>query len=197
MSYANSLVSKDNYLLGILMKAIPQEAFPVLGQIEVLTYRYYPLFFLAVAGLAALNVIRASHFGRVTVTYPNGETVRVAAGTTLLESSRIGKIPHQSVCGGKGRCTTCRVRILAHDKPLPAPNMHEAKAIERVGLDEGLRLACQLRVDGDISVAPLLQPANQMEGQLGARAHRQGTGNRYPVRGCARIHQAGRDQAAL
>jgi adenylate cyclase len=170
LSYANSLVSKDNYLFGILMKAIPQEAFPVLGQIEVLTSRYYPLFFLAVAGLAALNVIRASYFGQVTVTYPNGETVRVAAGTTLLESSRIGKIPHQSVCGGKGRCTTCRVRILAHDKPLPAPNMHEAKAIERVGLDEGLRLACQLRVDGDISVAPLLQPANQMEGVSSARA---------------------------
>ena len=96
--------------------------------------------------------------------------MRVASGTTILEASRIGKIPHQSVCGGKGRCTTCRVRIVSGTGELPPPNAHEVRAIERVGIDDDMRLACQLRPTRDVSVAPLLNPENSLEGITSARA---------------------------
>ena len=36
---------------------------------------------------------------------------RVPKGATLLDASRIGGVPHASVCGGRGRCSTCRVRV--------------------------------------------------------------------------------------
>ena len=170
ITYAHSQVHDDYYMLTVLMKAIPEKAFPVITQIDEMTQAYYPIVVLVLVALAVGNVLRARFFGQVTITYPNGRKVRVSRGTTILEASRIGKIPHQSVCGGKGRCTTCRVRIVSHDSGLPAPNAHEIKAIERVGIDDDMRLACQLRPTGDLSVAPLLNPENSLEGVTSARA---------------------------
>ena len=48
---------------------------------------------------------------KVTVAYTAGPTVKVPQGPTLLEISRMSRIPHASVCGGRARCSTCRVRI--------------------------------------------------------------------------------------
>jgi adenylate cyclase len=48
---------------------------------------------------------------KVTVAYTSGPTVRVPQGPTLLEISRMSRVPHASVCGGRARCSTCRVRI--------------------------------------------------------------------------------------
>ena len=48
---------------------------------------------------------------RVRVTYPDGRVVSSPPGATILEISRRFAIPHASVCGGRGRCSTCRVRI--------------------------------------------------------------------------------------
>ena len=59
---------------------------------------------------------------------------------------------------------------MSHDGTLPAPNAHELKAIERVGLDKDMRLACQLRPSGNLQVAPLLNPDNKLEGISSARA---------------------------
>ena len=46
----------------------------------------------------------------VTLTYPDGKRVPAVKGTTILEASRGAGVPHASVCGGRGRCSTCRVR---------------------------------------------------------------------------------------
>lgn len=170
ITYAHSLVHDDYYMMTVLMTAIPEAAFPVVMMVEPLTMKYYPMVLLAIVVVGVGNTVRTRYFGQMTVTYPNGQTVRVASGTTILETSRIGKIPHQSVCGGKGRCTTCRVRVVSHDGTLPAPNAHELKAIERVGLDKDMRLACQLRPSGNLQVAPLLNPDNKLEGISSARA---------------------------
>jgi adenylate cyclase len=47
--------------------------------------------------------------GLVRIGYPDGRVVEVTPGTTVLEASRLAGIPHASVCGGRGRCSTCRV----------------------------------------------------------------------------------------
>ena len=60
--------------------------------------------------------------------------------------SRIAGIPHASVCGGRGRCSTCRVRIGGEDRTkLPPPSDDEQKVLARVGAPPNVRLACQLR----------------------------------------------------
>ncbi|HWA42569.1 MAG TPA: adenylate/guanylate cyclase domain-containing protein [Hypericibacter adhaerens] len=92
------------------------------------------------------------------VTYPDGRKVMIQSGTTVLEASRIGGIPHASVCGGRGRCSTCRVRILASDEALPEPGPEERRVLDRVAAEPGVRLACQLRPRANLTVLPMLPP---------------------------------------
>ena len=63
---------------------------------------------------------------------------------TLLELARENNVPHASVCRGRGRCGTCRVRVLDGSVTLPPPSDDEIKVLARwhAGPDE--RLACQL-----------------------------------------------------
>ena len=86
------------------MKHIPVEAFPVVLAIEPIVMKYYPLFILFVVLVCVFNIVRARFFGRIVVNYPGGESVSFPKGTSVLEASRMGRIPHQSVCGGRGRC---------------------------------------------------------------------------------------------
>lgn len=95
--------------------------------------------------------------GRVVrITYPGARTVAVAPGTSVLEASRQNGIGHASVCGGRGRCSTCRVRIGAGGAELPEPSPAEQRVLDRLGTGPDVRLACQLRPSADIAVTPLL-----------------------------------------
>jgi adenylate cyclase len=98
--------------------------------------------------------------GAITLTYPDGRKVRVPPGTSVLEASRIAGIPHAAICGGHGRCTTCRIRVVderAGDGPvLPIPAEDEAQVLQAIGAPWNVRLACQLRPLGDAEVTPLL-----------------------------------------
>jgi adenylate cyclase len=81
------------------------------------------------------------------------------AGFTVLEASRLGGIPHYSVCGGKGQCSTCRVQILSNYENLPTPDKLEQSTLKRINAAPDVRLACQLRPTHDLTVVPLLLPA--------------------------------------
>ena len=98
--------------------------------------------------------------GFVRVGYPDGRTVRVPRGSSVLEASRRGRIPHASVCGGRGRCSTCRIRVVDPERHrhLPEPERTERLVLERIGASPGIRLACQLRPTADLIVAPLFTP---------------------------------------
>jgi adenylate cyclase len=77
-------------------------------------------------------------------------------GATVLETLRENGIAHASVCGGRARCTTCRILVTKGLDRLPEPSRLEAKALARIGATPGMRLACQIRPTADISVMPLL-----------------------------------------
>jgi adenylate cyclase len=98
--------------------------------------------------------------GSITVSYPNRK-VRVPKGLSILETSLRFKLPHASVCGGRARCSTCRVRIVSDRSALPRPSGREAFVLSRVGAgaNPAIRLACQLRPQTDVAVIPVL-PAN-------------------------------------
>ena len=87
--------------------------------------------------------------------HPGGRTVAILAGASV--SKRYAKIdPHASVCGGRARCTTCRVLVTKGLDRLPAPAGLEAKALAKIGATAGTRLACQIFPTSDISIMPLL-----------------------------------------
>jgi adenylate cyclase len=94
--------------------------------------------------------------GVIRLTYPGGRRVAVTPGTTVLEASRVAGVPHASLCGGRGRCSTCRSRLAGPLDDLPNPSPEEARVLHRVGAPPNVRLACQLRPTADLEVFPLL-----------------------------------------
>jgi len=90
------------------------------------------------------------------LTYPGGRRVPVLDGMTILDASRSAGIPHASLCGGRGRCSTCRSRISPNSPRLPTPTAEEARVLRRVGAPPNVRLACQLRPNVNLTVVPLL-----------------------------------------
>jgi adenylate cyclase len=71
------------------------------------------------------------------------------------------------VCGGRGRCSTCRIRVTQGVEQLPPPAAGEARVLARIGATPGIRLACQVRPTHDLAVVPLLPAsAGPAEGQV-------------------------------
>jgi len=93
---------------------------------------------------------------RLTITYPGGLAVKAQPGATLLEISRMNDVPIASVCGGRARCSTCRIKILEGLDSLDAPNEAEAAVLARIGAVEDVRLACQTRPHVSMKIQPLV-----------------------------------------
>ena len=98
---------------------------------------------------------------RVRVGYAAGPSVISPIGPTLLEISRSHGIPHTSVCGGRARCSTCRVRIEDGAEALPPPSPPELATLRRIHAPADVRLACQLRPRSDLSVIRLVRPPDE------------------------------------
>jgi adenylate cyclase len=99
-----------------------------------------------------------NRFGVFRATLPDGRVVVAPLGQTVLEALRDSGVPHAAVCGGRDRCTTCRIDVGAARESLAAPEATEAKAITRIRAEAGVRLACQIRPTADLAVVPLLPP---------------------------------------
>jgi adenylate cyclase len=112
---------------------------------------------VAARGVRALNERRG---GMITLSYGNGRTIRVPKGLSVLEASLRYQVPHASVCGGRARCSTCRIRVIGDSTSLPEPSNREAFVLNRVGTgsDPAIRLACQLRPETDISFFQIFLP---------------------------------------
>lgn len=111
---------------------------------------------------------------RLRITYPGNRVVAVPQGFSVLEASRTAGIPHPSVCGGRGRCSTCRVRVLEGHDAQPPPGAQERATLARIKAAPNVRLACQFRPVRDVSVAPVLAAgaARLLEPGGGGRAAR-------------------------
>ncbi|WP_028403459.1 2Fe-2S iron-sulfur cluster-binding protein [Ectobacillus panaciterrae] len=92
------------------------------------------------------------------ITVPERGTFEVENGKKLvlaLEDSGV-HILHR--CGGNGRCTTCRVEVLSGEF-CDLTNV-ERDAFSEKGIEDHLRLSCQLRVNGDVTVRPIMMVEN-------------------------------------
>lgn len=112
----------------------------------------------ALAVLVAARALRSrsdrTRQRHILLHYP-GRSVKVPLGWSVLEASRSHGLPHMSLCGGRARCSTCRVRVDGLPAHLPSASPDEQRTLRRVQAPPGVRLACQLRPLGDLSVVPL------------------------------------------
>jgi adenylate cyclase len=133
---------------------------------------------LLARGVRALNERRG---GMISLSYGNGRTVRVPKGLSVLEASLRYQVPHASVCGGRARCSTCRIRVIGDCTSLPEPSKREAFVLNRVGAtDPSIRLACQLRPTADLSFFQLFMPHAMSANAHASHPHRIGQ-ERYLV----------------
>ena len=153
--------------------------------IDTITLFYFPIGYAAAIVLVfaarGARSLRERRRGLFTITYPDRQ-VRVPKGLSILEASLRYRIPHASVCGGRARCSTCRVRVVSDRAALPPPSGREAFVLDRIGVsaNPSIRLACQLRPQSDVSVIPLLPPS--MNADLLRKGRRMNIGKeRYVV----------------
>jgi adenylate cyclase len=91
--------------------------------------------------------------------FADGTSIRIMKGMTILDGILLNGIPHAHVCGGRGRCTTCRIRIEKGMENLNKPGFDENSILHKISAPENVRLACQCQPTGQVKIHPLL-PAN-------------------------------------
>ena len=103
--------------------------------------------------------LRASRHSLAVVQYLHGLKVEAEAGPSLLEVSRLSDLPHANLCRGRGRCGTCRVRIVDAPSGLSEPTKMERKTLTRLNAPNDVRLACQFHPQaGNLTVERLVSP---------------------------------------
>ena len=116
-------------------------------------------FWIALGATLLARWLRTHMGATYRVRHASGRVISAPVGRSILEAIRDEGLPHASVCGGRARCTTCRVRVSEGLDHLPAPSRAEAQALGRIDAPPNVRLACQCRPTRDVAVTPLL-PAN-------------------------------------
>lgn len=94
----------------------------------------------------------------VSVIYEDGPTIERTAGGSLLETALSVDTAHAALCGARGRCGSCAVRVHEGQENLSSPSKTETETLERRSLPEGVRLACQAQPTGGIVKVERLFP---------------------------------------
>jgi adenylate cyclase len=156
----NLVAREPNWIAQVIeqSKVLPRsEREPLYRLDDAIVATYVIAVLLTLLARLARDVLE--RHSRLRITYPDGREVQVPRGYSVLEASRFARIAHASVCGGRGRCSTCRIRVTEGFFKQPPPSAAEQKVLQRVGAPPNVRLACQLRPVENISVTPLV-PAN-------------------------------------
>lgn len=92
----------------------------------------------------------------IRIRYSDGTEIFVPPGITVLNASLLANVRHPSVCGGRGRCSTCRIHIEDGSESLSEPTEDERKVLSRIKAAPNVRLACVANVQANVQVHPLL-----------------------------------------
>jgi len=91
------------------------------------------------------------------------KVVDVEPGQSLLKASLNAGIHHFHACGGKAKCSTCRVLVLEGGQHLNKPNGAETRLKSKIGLPDAVRLACQTHVSGPVKVERMLRDESDIQ----------------------------------
>jgi 2Fe-2S ferredoxin len=87
---------------------------------------------------------------------PSGLAFEAESGETLMAAAKRQGYYWPTTCGGNGECTTCACTIEDGAKNVSDLGRFESKSLQagrgRAAVQGGLRLGCQTRVYGDVTV---------------------------------------------
>ncbi len=81
---------------------------------------------------------------------PGGRTIAVSPGQTFLRATQDAGIDVMATCGGRGRCHSCRIKIVKGS--VPPPTIMDTVQLGHDEVREGFRLSCQTAVSSDCTV---------------------------------------------
>lgn len=82
--------------------------------------------------------------------WPDDVTVEIHDDATLLDLAVEGGVDIAHLCGGRARCSTCRVRVIEGNEVLSPRTEAEATMAQRLDFPEEVRLACQTTARGSV-----------------------------------------------
>lgn len=135
---------------------------------EVIVFVLIPLAIALVLLLRWVRAIRRNRSSEFVIQYRDlnftqKQKLPIVNGVSLLDQLRFAEIPHASVCGGRGRCSTCRVRVDEGIEGLPSASAAERRVLDRISAGEDVRLACQVMPKSSLSVTALLEPDSGLQ----------------------------------
>lgn len=83
--------------------------------------------------------------------------------STILEATLAAKINHTHACGGQGKCSTCRVSIMHGIENCYPRNEAEQLIAATLNFPEQIRLACQTKLTGDVSIRRMVSDELDLE----------------------------------
>jgi uncharacterized 2Fe-2S/4Fe-4S cluster protein (DUF4445 family) len=99
------------------------------------------------------------------IVLPENRRLEAEPDVTILKAAQAGGIDITATCGGRGRCTSCRVKFISGS--IPPPTIMDELQLGGDLVREGYRLSCQCRVTEPITVQvapPLDEQAFQILG---------------------------------
>jgi adenylate cyclase len=82
----------------------------------------------------------------------DNKIIYASPDSTVLDAMLKAKINHTHVCGGNARCTTCRVYVIDGLSNCQPRNEKEKQLSEKLGFPQNIRLACQTKINGNITI---------------------------------------------
>ncbi|MGP1397592.1 MAG: 2Fe-2S iron-sulfur cluster-binding protein [Inquilinaceae bacterium] len=114
----------------------------------------YALALGTIVVLSALRHWQAVRRPTAIVRIADGPELRAKRDWSLLEVLTEGGVVIPALCGGRARCSTCRVTVLEGGDRQPAPTVIEAATLRRFNVGANVRLACQLVPRHDLKILP-------------------------------------------
>ncbi len=87
---------------------------------------------------------------------PDNLQIEIAPEQTVLAAVQNAGVPIASACGGNAQCSTCRVWIVDGIENCAPRTEPEAQMVARLHLPDNLRLACQTRIAGPVTLRRLV-----------------------------------------
>lgn len=107
------------------------------------------------------------------IEYPKEGCVYMQEGQTILDASLSAGIPLFHVCGGKARCSTCRVLVIEGIEFLTPLNAREHLLKDQMNFPPNVRLACQSSLTGGpVKLKRIIQDETDIDLYVGNAAGR-------------------------
>ncbi len=100
--------------------------------------------------------LRSGEIVPVTMDFVGDQVVSSSSDETILQASLTAGINHTHVCGGRARCSTCRVLVESGSEHLRPRNAAESRLAAIKGFSPQVRLACQTTATGNLRLRRLV-----------------------------------------